>query len=200
MKALVYTQVYNSKNAGDIQQIMDDYAASKFRNSLLSSGVLEFVDIPESYSLEYIYTELVNGEWTIKEDQFAKNNDELESKKRELKEEMDAELYAMMAQVVGTTDFNSAIIFERTWEKMVANPSSYSGLGIRARFDRGTYDDGGSPVNIMTGDMLDTDDKIQGYAQACLDEVEEGQKLRLERIEQYKDDLAALIASYSGSV
>lgn len=198
MKLVIYAQDYNGKVAGTIFEVLREKEdIDSYENPLYLDGTLEMLDIPESVDSKYLDIVETESGFEVVENTLLKNQDLMNKELAKLKEEMDRELYDLMYQVSGTSDFNSATIFEKTWTKMVNNPSNYSGLGLTARFDRG--DDGlGNPLS--KGDALDSNDKVQSYAQACLDEVEAAEAVRMQRIEQYKQDVATVIASYSGSV
>lgn len=198
MKVAIYNQDYNGKSAGAIFDLLENKEEeNKFYTPLLDEGVVEVIDIPEDVSIEFLKIELQGENWVAVEDVARKQSVALKRQAAKLKADMNKELYDLMYSVAGTRDYNSAKEFEKTWNNMVADPARFASAGLTARFDRG--DDGaGNP--ILPGDALDTEAKVSSYAQACLDLVAQGEITRLQRIEQYKVDLAALYASQSGSV
>jgi hydrogenase maturation factor len=198
MKVAIYNQDYNGKLAGAIFDLLENKEEiNKFYTPLLDEGVVEVIDIPEDVSIEYLKIENQEGNWVAVEDVARKQTRQLKNQAAKLKADMNKELYDLMYDVAGTRDYNSAKEYEKTWNNMIADPSRFVNAGLTARFDRGEDIDG-NPV--LVGDLLDTEEKITSYAQECLDLVAAGEITRLQRIEQYKQDIAALYASASGSV
>lgn len=187
MKILVYSQDANGKVRGQINQIIEEADLAKSKNPLYLDGTLEALDLPDTIDRQYLVINDDNGVLSVGENQTFKDQLAFNAQLEQLKYDMNAELYTLMYTVAGTNDFNSATLFERTWAKMVASPSDYSSLGLTARFDRGT--------DISIGDALDTDAKVLSYAQACIAVAGAAEVTRMQRIEQYKADVAALYAA-----
>lgn len=99
---------------------------------------------------------------------------------------MNSEVLAQMSAVFGTTNPDSASAYEATWKLMAETPSDWSAAGLTARFDRG---------GVLTGAALDTDQKVLDYANACLQEVKTYGVWRMQRIETFRADRAAIEAS-----
>ena len=100
--------------------------------------------------------------------------------------EMNTDVLTQMAAVFGTTNTDSATAYQVTWEKMVSAPSLYSSAGLTARFAAG---------GLAVGDILDTDQKVQDYANAKVAEVDAYGVTRMQRIEQFRAEKAAIEAS-----
>lgn len=191
MKVLVYSQDHNGKVRGQIDQLLEDTALAKLKNPLYLDGTLVALDIPEGIDKQYLIINDEDDVLSVGENIAVAAENTLAGELAVLKAEMNSELYALMYSVAGTSDFNAATLYEKTWNKMVSNPSNYSNLGLTARFDRG---------GLEVGEALDTNQKVQDYAQACLDVSDAAEITRMQRIEQYKLDAAALVASYTPSL
>ena len=110
-------------------------------------------------------------------------------KDREIKalyDTMNTEVYAQMATVFNTTNADSATANRETWALMLETPADWSGAGLNAEFDRG---------GLSIGDALDTDQKVTDYSQACLDAVKTYGIWRMQRVQQFRTDKAAVEAS-----
>lgn len=97
---------------------------------------------------------------------------------------MNSEVYAEMADVFGTTNPESATAYNDTWNLMTQAPADWSSAGLSANFDRGS---------LVKGDALDTAQKVQDYADACLALVKAYGIWRMQRIEQFRADKETLI-------
>lgn len=100
-------------------------------------------------------------------------------------EAMNTYVLSEMSKVFGTTSTESATAYEATWRLMIASPSLFVSAGLTARF-------GSAGLNI--GDALDTDQKVQDYANAKIAEVEAYAVNRMQRIEQFRSEKAAIEA------
>ena len=99
--------------------------------------------------------------------------------------EMNTDVLAGMAAVFGTTQPESATAYKETWTQMIASPSDFSGAGLTSRFD---------VAGLSIGDALDTDQKVTDYATAKTTEVNAYGVTRMQRIEQFRTERAAILA------
>lgn len=93
-------------------------------------------------------------------------------------DEMNADVYAQMLQVMGTNKPDSATAFYETWKLMTAKPELFSPEGL--------LDDAGNP--------LDTNQKVVEYAAAKIAGAEAYSVYRMTRIKQFKAEKAAILA------
>jgi len=149
--------------------------------------VFDYLDIPqiadENSNMisdpSYVLTEAVEEHWEVILDQVAYLTQVI----TELYSVMTKEVIEEMAIVFGTTSVDSALSYEATWKEMILTPSDYSIAGLSARFDI---------AGLTTSDALDTDQKITDYATAKIVEVKAYAVWRMQRIEQFRTDRAAL--------
>lgn len=107
-------------------------------------------------------------------------------------DEMNAEVMAEMKKVFGTNRTDSATAYFETWQKMSSNPSLFSGLGLKSDRDLMASDD--VTQLFAKDDVLDTDTKIQTYADRLLELADEYAAYRMQRIQQFRDEKAAIEA------
>ena len=100
-----------------------------------------------------------------------------------LYKQMETDVLTGMAQVFGTLNTDSAAAYERTWVLMTQKPELFSVAGLKAKFAVG---------GLSIGDALDTNEKVVAYASAKIAEVEAYGVQRLQRIEQFYADRAAV--------
>jgi hypothetical protein len=185
--AIFFIEDHSSYNKGDILLLTDLQGLEGIKSSSLTN-VIKSLIIPfeiferfrEIQNLEMIQVE---DEWSIKfKDTF--KGLELEKKYKE----MTLEVYAQMATVFGTQDPNSASAYKQTWDMMLQSPSSFSGAGLTSRFE---------VAGLSIGDALDTDQKVTDYATACVDAAIQYGIWRMQRIEQFRQERADILAGKS---
>jgi len=98
---------------------------------------------------------------------------------------MNDDVLASMKLVFGTTQPESASAYEATWRRMIAAPADFSAAGLTSRFVVGTF---------LVGDLLDTAIKVTDYATAKIAEVDAYSVTRMQRIEQFRNERAAILA------
>jgi len=99
---------------------------------------------------------------------------------------MNTNVYAEMAIVFGTTNPESATAYHDTWRLMANTPTDWYASGITARFARG---------GVVVNEALDTVQKVQNYADACLVAVKNYGVWRMQRIEQFRIEKNAILNS-----
>lgn len=98
---------------------------------------------------------------------------------------MQTEVLNQMSIVFGTANTDSALRYKATWEEMTLTPSDYSVAGLTSRFVVGIF---------VVGDALDTDQKVTDYASAKITEAKAYGVWVMQRIEQFRNDKALLLA------
>lgn len=155
------------------------------------------LDANQSESLDQDYHEILTSDpsdgsytyvswYTISENTAAKTQADKDSQILTAYQTMNTDVLTQMGVVFGTTNADSAAAYERTWNLMVATPSDWSGAGLTARF---------AVAGFAIGDALDTDQKITDYATAKVAEVNAYGVWRMQRIETFRTDKAAIEAS-----
>jgi hypothetical protein len=91
--------------------------------------------------------------------------------------ELNADVYAQMAVVFGTTNADSAVANNESYKNMKSSPALFSNKGFKAEKAVGSF---------TLGAALDTDQKVIDYASARLGETTQYAVWRMERIEQFK--------------
>lgn len=100
--------------------------------------------------------------------------------------QMNADVYAEMTIVFGTSNVDSATAYHDTWKLMSTTPSDWYMSGITARFTRG---------GVVVNETLDTIQKVQNYADACLTIVKNYGVWRMQRIEQFRIERNTILNS-----
>lgn len=100
--------------------------------------------------------------------------------------EMSTDVLAQMALTFGTTKPESASAYHDTWVLMAAEPALFSAEGLKADLAIGGF---------LVGDALDTNQKVQDYANACIAAAKTYAVYRMNRIKQFKVDKAVILAS-----
>jgi len=219
--ALVYVKAADGRSIGEIANILD--ASQKWSHRLLSNKIVEKVQIPtalENSPQSQLQTQFVadvgaywsdgttsqatqplvddgNGNmigdvsftfypfeaahWEVIEN----TTEKLTADIMDLYSIMSAEVLAQMTVVFGTSKTDSALSYEATWKEMNAVPSDYSSAGLTARF---------AVAGFAIGDALNTDLKITDYSAAKIAELKSYAVWRMQRIEQFRTDKAALLA------
>lgn len=98
---------------------------------------------------------------------------------------MNADVYAQMMLVFGTNKSDSATAFFETWKLMSASPAMFVSEGLKADKEVGIFN---------PGDALDTEQKVQEYAVARINEANAYSVYRMKRIEQFRAERSAIEA------
>jgi len=152
------------------------------------SSEVAHLEVPEELDPETVKL-VVNGEeYTLEADPVLVAAKQLKIKEALVTEafnRLNAEVYAQNALVSGTTNPDSAIAWQETYKNMKSSPSRFSSKGYKAEKAVGAFN---------VGDALDTDQKITDYASLRLSENLDYSIWRMDRIEAWKAERAAILA------
>lgn len=98
---------------------------------------------------------------------------------------MNSDILTEMTMVFGTTRTDSASAYNETWKLMASNPVLFTHEGLKADKEVGAFN---------PGDVLNTEQKIQDYANARIAEANAYAVYRMKRIEQFRVERATLLA------
>lgn len=93
------------------------------------------------------------------------------------------EVYDELYTRFGTRNGEAVSADYETWKLMAETPSDWSSLGLSVTRDTTSFD---------IGDVLNTDQKVQDYANECIADIKAYGVWRIQRQAQYITDLAAL--------
>jgi hypothetical protein len=93
------------------------------------------------------------------------------------------DVYAEMEKVFGTSKSDSANANFETWRLMHSNPMLFRDQSITASRSIGTF---------TQGDPLDTEAKLSAFSSLCIEDANAYSLYRLKRIEQFRQEVAAL--------
>ena len=165
----------------------DDYLKHQAWGGMNGSiELVEHLEVPLYMDWDFLIQPVptdAQGDFALAEDTTAKTAAQKVIDVKAAYDKMVSDSLAQMASTFGTTSTESATAYERTWEKMIATPSDYSSAGLTARFDRG---------GLLTGQPLDTDQKVLDYANACIALVNAYGVWRMQRIEQFRSEKATI--------
>lgn len=99
--------------------------------------------------------------------------------------DMNADIFAQMEAVFGTQRSDSATAYHQTWQLMKAKPILFWEQGLKVHVAHGSFE---------VGDALDTIQKVEDYADAALAAVEVYAVYRMNRIKQFAEEKAAILA------
>lgn len=217
MKAVIFKKAYKSYEEGDIFFVGENGSIDSWlaTNWLFAEGYVTGDVIPETIPVEYLKAQYLQGtysayraeHWTKEgqSDLYANPHDETWAYVQEqsafwsigfkpgfnepaiaiIYAEMNAAVFSQMYAVFGTQDPDSASAYKSTWDIMVSNPDIWVAAGITARFERG---------GVVAGELLDTEEKILGYANACISAAMQYGIWRMQRIEQFRQERLAILA------
>ena len=209
--ARVFIEEYSGRQVGDIHDVID----SENHPGSVREGILKEVPVADEFDPDIVAATIHPECWikegapTVYEDpedetythqtedapyvKFTEDADKIAAKAQADKDaqiavkynEMNADVMAEMTSVFGTTRPDSATAYHETWKLMAAKPELFSGEGLVAEKDTATY---------SKGDTLETDLKVQTYANERIAEVETYGVNRIKRIKQFADEKAAILA------
>ncbi len=186
--ARVFISQYPGRQIGDVHDV---FSPQQHPGSLLS-GILKEVEVADDFDPSVMDVEVEAGEVTFtasptkaaaKAAAAALKQKELEITERY--NEMNADVYEAMAALFGTSKSDSAQAYNETWKLMKEKPLLFHESGLKAHKD---------VAGFVAGAALDTIQKVEDYAEACLAEVEAYGVWRMERIKQFQDEKAAILA------
>lgn len=188
---LVFKKTFNESNNWEHTGYVETYA-SEYEAETIES----WIDNHESHfellaglDKEVVFPVLVGESYELQEDAVRVAAKIEATKTAEITEAyttMDAEVRAQMNTIFGTTSADSSNAYHQTWVNMIDSASSWSDKGLTARFAVG---------GLSVGDPLDTDAKVLNYATTKNAEVDAYAIWRMQRIEAFRVERAAILAS-----
>lgn len=181
--ARVFIAEYPGRAIGDIHDV---FSPENHPGSILS-GTLKECEVADDFDMSIMRGVIAeDGSVTFEEDPAKVAAKVLADKTAQITErynDMNADVFAQMAAVFGTTRADSATAYHETWLLMKAKPALFWESGLKAHVAHGSF---------AVGDALDTIQKVEDYADACLAAVEAYAVTRMERIKQFQDEKAAI--------
>ena len=183
--ARVFIKEYPGRQIGDIHDV---FSPENHPGSILS-GLLAEVEVADNFDASIMQAEVAeDGAVT-----FAESPTKVAARAAAIKakdivdryNDMNADVYAEMQQVFGTTKSDSATAYFETWKLMAAKPVLFYQQGLKADKEIGSF---------QAGDALDTMQKVEDYANARIAEAETYSVNRMARIEQFRVEKAAIEA------
>lgn len=143
---------------------------------------VQIIDLDENYLLSPVPQD-AEGDWALAEDVTLKTMGDKKVQIEIAYGLMFEDSIAHMESAFGTKVESSAVAYEKTWNLMVSDPAFFASEGLSARFDRG---------GLLTGEALDTDQKVLDYANDCLVKVKSYAIWRMKRIQSFRDEKATI--------
>lgn len=201
-KFLIYKKIENGNYSDRIgsyeSEIKDD--TSSHRSYLMTEPFASHFELPEELDedivkpvfvpeqeiptgpFDYLPKTIIPAHWELQEDEELRSQ-KIQKIKQKLIEEsyikMNSEVYQQMEIVFGTSNSDSAIAYEKTWNLMVENPEEWSSLGLKDN----------------QGNSLDTSEKVLSFASEKINQVLIYGKWRMQRIEQFRQERESILNS-----
>lgn len=187
--ARVFVSQYPGKQVGDIYDV---FASENHPGSILG-GTLAEVEVADDFDKDVVDAVIAEDKSVT----FEINDDKVAAKAAaaaaaqkvteitERYNDMNADVYAAMTALFGTSKSDSAQAYHETWKLMKEKPLLFHESGLKAHKAIGSF---------AAGAALDTIQKVEDYADACLAAVEAYGVWRMERIKQFQDEKAAIEA------
>lgn len=175
--ARVYYTEYPGRQIGDIHDV---FSPENHPGSLLSANIKE-VEVGDDFDASVMKGVVAeDGSVTFEVDTAKQTAKALAVKQKLVGDAynlMNTDVLTEMANVFGTTKPESASAYKDTWEMMASTPSDWEGAGLKASF---------AVAGFEVGDALDTETKVQSYANAKLAQVKTYGIWRMQRIEAFR--------------
>lgn len=183
--ARVFIQEYPGRQVGDIHDV---FSPENHPGSVLS-GIIQECEVADDFDSSIMKGVIAeDGSITFEQDAAKVAAKVMAQKEKDITDrynDMNAEVFAEMAEVFGTNQADSATAFHQTWELMKAKPALFYQQGLKVTVAHGSF---------QVGDALDTMQKIEDYADAALAAVEQYAVWRMNRIKQFHEERAAILA------
>lgn len=187
--ARVFIQEYPGRQIGDVHDV---FSPENHPGPVLS-GIIAEVEVADDFDKDVVDVVVAEDKSVTIEPNATKAAAKVAAaalKEKELEitdryNDMNADVYAQMAVVFGTNRSDSAQAYNETWKLMKEKPVLFYEKGLKAHK---------AVAGFAAGASLDTIQKIEDYADACLAEVEAYGVWRMERIKQFQDERAAILA------
>ena len=186
-KLASYVGISKNESSSDKSCLFSEPFASHFElPEELDEDIVRpfFVDEQEIQTgpFDYLPKTIIPAHWELQEDEELRSQ-KIQKIKQKLIEEsyikMNSEVYQQMEIVFGTSNSDSAIAYEKTWNLMGENPEEWSSLGLK--------DNQGNP--------LDTPEKVSSFASEKINQVLIYGKWRMQRIEQFRQERENILNS-----
>lgn len=183
--ARVFVQEYPGRQIGDINDV---FSPENHPGAILS-GTLKECEVADDFDpsiMKGVVAE--DGSVTFEQDAAKVAAKATAQKAKDITDrynEMNADIFAEMEQVFGTQRSDSATAYHETWQLMKAKPILFWEQGLKAHVAHGTF---------QVGDALDTIQKCEDYAETALAAVEAYAVFRMNRIKQFAEEKAAILA------
>lgn len=183
--ARVFIQEYPGRQVGDIHDV---FSPDNHPGSVLS-GIIQECEVADDFDSSIMKGVIAeDGSITFEQDAAKVAAKAAAQKQKDIEDrynDMNTEVFAEMAEVFGTNRADSATAFHQTWELMKAKPALFYQQGLKVTVAHGSF---------QVGDDLDTMQKIEDYADAALAAVETYAVWRMNRIKQFHEERAAILA------
>lgn len=183
--ARVYIQDYPGRQIGDIHDV---FSPENHPGPILS-GIIKEVEVADDFDKETMVGVIgENGDISFEVDAQKVAAKTLASKVAQITErynDMNVDIFSQMETVFGTQRSDSATAYHEAWQLMKAKPILFWEQGLKAHVAHGTF---------QVGDALDTIQKCEDYAEAALAAVEAYAVFRMNRIKQFAEEKAAILA------
>ena len=183
--ARVFVQEYPGRQIGDIHDV---FSPENHPGAILS-GTLKEVEVADDFDKEIMSATIEeNGDVTFAEDAAKVAAKALKTKEALVAaayDEMNTEVFEQMETVFGTRRSDSATAYYETWKLMSAKPELFSSQGLKATMAAG---------GLNPGDALDTNQKVQAYADNLIENAEGYGVWRATRIQEFLEERAAILA------
>lgn len=103
--------------------------------------------------------------------------------------QLNTDIYNKMAELFGVSGSESVMAYHNTWLLMRDYPGSFVGAGLLVQAD--VYDSS-NVLKFSSGQLLDTAEKIEIYADLMIEKSIEFAIFRLNKIQTFNADKAAL--------
>lgn len=184
--ARVFITQYPGRSVGDIYDVF----SLEGRPAAVLEGTLKEVEVADDFDMSIMQGVVAeNGDVTFEESPEKVAAKVAAGKSAQILErynDMNNDVLAQMTAVFGTTRTDSASAFYETWKLMVQKPVLFFEKGLKADIEAGGF---------LVGAALDTIQKVEDYANARIALAETYSVYRMERIEQFKTEKAAIEAS-----
>jgi hypothetical protein len=183
--ARVFVTAYPGKAIGDIYDVFDP---AHHPGSLIS-GTIKECEVADDFDMSVMKAVVSeDGSVTFESDSAKVAAKVVAAKTAQITErynDMNVDVYAEMEVLFKTKNPESAQAYHETWKLMKTKPVLFYESGLKAHKAIGSF---------ASGAALDTIQKVEDYADACLAAAETYGVWRMERIKQFQDEKDAILA------
>jgi len=183
--ARVFVTAYPGKSIGDIHDV---FSPENHPGSLLG-GTIKECEVADDFDMSIMKAVVAEDHSVTFESDSAKVAAKAVAAKTaqitERYNDMNTDVFAEMENLFKTKNPESAQAYHETWKLMKAKPVLFFESGLKAHKAIGSF---------TAGAALDTVQKVEDYADACLAAAETYGVWRMERIKQFQDEKDAILA------